>query len=79
MDIIGAVKRDWQKTCTVSGYVKRRLFEKTTIAAGAASFTTASNLREPYAALSVIAAIIIVILPTSALLPTDAPPAEDGN
>lgn len=82
MFIVSRVKRDWDKTRTVAGYIKRRLCEKSTIAAGAASFGTATNLREPYAALSVIAAIVIVILPSSALTPIpadEAPAAGDGN
>jgi len=67
--IIEAVRRDWEKTCTIAGYVKRRIFEKTTIAALSASLLTANDLKQPYAALSILLAVIISILPSSALTP----------
>lgn len=68
--IKAAVRRDWEKTCSLVGYLRRRLGEVSTWTAIGASFVTANSLSQPYAAGSILVALVIAMLPSKAMAPT---------
>jgi len=67
--VIAAVRRDWNKTRTLLGYVKRRMLEISTWAAIGTALTAANGLKPPYAVASILIAIVMVLLPGKAMLP----------
>lgn len=62
--LIDHVRNDYAKAQGLWGYLRRRMVEKTTLAAIGTAIAAASALRPPYAAASIVVALIVALLPS---------------
>lgn len=62
--VLERIHRDYAKAQGFVGYVKLRLRDKATWGAISAGIVAAGTLRPPYAAMTVIVAIVVALLPT---------------
>jgi hypothetical protein len=62
--LIDHVRNDYVKAKGLWGYLKRRMVEKTTLAAIGSAIVAANALKPSYAAASIVLALIIALVPS---------------
>jgi hypothetical protein len=62
--LIDHVRNDYAKAKSLWGYLKRRMVEKTTLAAVASAIVAANALKPSYAAATIVLALVIALLPS---------------